>query len=95
MLKGPTGSGKTEIARRLAKLTNSPFVRVEATKYTEVGYVGKDVSTIIQDLAKIGVNNYKTRMEKVLKELSETVKNEVYLQILDAMVGESLPEELK
>jgi len=95
LLKGPTGSGKTEIARRLAKLTNSPFVRVEATKYTEVGYVGKDVSTIIQDLAKIGVNNYKTRMEKVLKELSETVKNEVYLQILDAMVGESLPEELK
>lgn len=79
----------------MAKLTNSPFVRVEATKYTEVGYVGKDVSTIIQDLAKIGVNNYKTRMEKVLKELSETVKNEVYLQILDAMVGESLPEELK
>ena len=48
LLKGPTGSGKTEIARRLAKLTNSPFLRVEATKYTEVGYVGKDVSTIIQ-----------------------------------------------
>lgn len=49
LLKGPTGSGKTEIARRLAKLTNSPFLRVEATKYTEVGYVGKDVSSIVQD----------------------------------------------
>jgi ATP-dependent protease Clp ATPase subunit len=48
LLKGPTGSGKTEIARRLAKLTNSPFLRVEATKYTEVGYVGKDVSSIVQ-----------------------------------------------
>jgi ATP-dependent HslUV protease ATP-binding subunit HslU len=49
LIKGPTGSGKTEIARRLARLTESPFLRVEATKYTEVGYVGKDVSTIIQD----------------------------------------------
>lgn len=62
LLKGPTGSGKTEIARRLARLTNAPFLRVEATKYTEVGYVGKDVSSIIQDLAKIGVSNYKAKM---------------------------------
>jgi len=58
-LKGPTGSGKTEIARRLAKLTNSPFIRVEATKYTEIGYVGKDVSSIIQDKYL-----YKTKFSK-------------------------------
>lgn len=50
LISGPTGSGKTELARRLAKLTNAPFIRVEATKFTEVGYVGKDVNTIIQDM---------------------------------------------
>ena len=49
LIQGPTGSGKSEIARRLAKLTDAPFLRVEATKYTEVGYVGKDVSSIIED----------------------------------------------
>lgn len=49
LISGPTGCGKTEIARRLAKLTRSPFLRVEATKFTEVGYIGKDVSSIIED----------------------------------------------
>ena len=49
LISGSTGSGKTEIARRLAKLTRSPFLRVEATKFTEVGYIGKDVSSIIED----------------------------------------------
>ena len=51
ILKGPTGVGKTEIARRLAKLVNAPFIKVEATKYTEVGYVGRDVESMIRDLA--------------------------------------------
>src|SRR5688500_6621298 len=55
LMIGPTGVGKTEIARRLAKLANAPFVKVEATKFTEVGYVGKDVDTIIRDLADAAV----------------------------------------
>ena len=55
LMIGPTGVGKTEIARRLAKLANAPFIKVEATKFTEVGYVGKEVETIIRDLADIAV----------------------------------------
>ena len=53
ILKGPTGVGKTEIARRLAKLVNAPFVKVEATKYTEVGYVGRDVESMVRDLESV------------------------------------------
>src|ERR1700710_539036 len=55
LMIGPTGVGKTEIARRLARLADAPFVKVEATKFTEVGYVGKDVDTIIRDLADIAI----------------------------------------
>src|SRR5579884_4501720 len=55
LMIGPTGVGKTEIARRLAKLANAPFVKVEATKFTEVGYVGRDVESIIRDLAEIAI----------------------------------------
>jgi ATP-dependent HslUV protease ATP-binding subunit HslU len=55
LMIGPTGVGKTEIARRLAKLADAPFIKVEATKFTEVGYVGRDVDTIIRDLIDIGV----------------------------------------
>src|SRR5215831_12046996 len=54
---GPTGVGKTEIARRLAKLTNSPFLKVEASKFTEVGYVGRDVESMIRDLVEIAIDN--------------------------------------
>ena len=54
-MKGPTGVGKTEIARRLAKLVKSPFVKVEATKFTEVGYVGRDVESMIRDLVEVAV----------------------------------------
>src|SRR5512138_1630602 len=57
LMIGPTGVGKTEIARRLARLANAPFIKVEATKFTEVGYVGRDVETIIRDLAEIAVKN--------------------------------------
>ena len=55
LMIGPTGVGKTEIARRLARLADAPFIKVEATKFTEVGYVGKDVDTIIRDLADVAV----------------------------------------
>ena len=54
---GPTGVGKTEIARRLAKLANSPFLKVEASKFTEVGYVGRDVESMIRDLVEIAIDN--------------------------------------
>ena len=57
LMIGPTGVGKTEIARRLAKLVNAPFVKVEATKFTEVGYVGRDVESIVKDLADVAVKD--------------------------------------
>ena len=63
LMIGPTGVGKTEIARRLAKLANAPFIKVEATKFTEVGYVGKEVETIIRDLADIAVKMTKKRSD--------------------------------
>lgn len=76
LLKGPTGSGKTQLARRLARLTDSPFIRVEATKYTEVGYVGKDVSSIIQDKylynPKFSKDRYQQLQEQVGKGLQGT-----------------------
>src|SRR5881396_165420 len=55
LMIGPTGVGKTEIARRLAKLANAPFIKVEATKFTEVGYVGRDVEQIVRDLVEVGI----------------------------------------
>ena len=62
LMIGPTGVGKTEISRRLAKLADAPFVKVEATKFTEVGYVGRDVEQIIRDLVEISINNTKEKM---------------------------------
>ena len=59
LMIGPTGVGKTEIARRLAKLTNSPFIKVEASKYTEVGYVGRDVESMVRDLVELSQNMLK------------------------------------
>jgi len=64
LMIGPTGVGKTEIARRLAKLSNSPFLKVEATKFTEVGYVGRDVESMIRDLTHIAVQMIKSEEEK-------------------------------
>ena len=82
LMIGPTGVGKTEIARRLAKLCGAPFLKVEATKYTEVGYVGRDVESMIRDLMSVGVKDVKAEMEEELKEKSEAVVEERILDLL-------------
>ena len=83
LLIGPTGVGKTEIARRLAQLSGSPFLKVEATKFTEVGYVGKNVDSMVRDLVEIAVNMVK---QEKIKEVEYKVKDLVNERILDAMV---------
>ncbi len=80
---GPTGVGKTEIARRLAKLVKAPFVKVEATKFTEVGYVGKDVESIIRDLANISYSMVEKEMAKEVSKVAEKAAEE---KILDAIL---------
>lgn len=75
LMIGPTGVGKTEVARRLAKLANAPFIKVEATKFTEVGYVGRDVDSIIRDLIEVAIKNQKSEMKKkFLKKLKNMLR---------------------
>ena len=71
LMIGPTGVGKTEIARRLARLANAPFIKIEATKFTEVGYVGRDVETIIRDLAEIAIKNGREEAMKAVRIRAE------------------------
>ena len=82
LMIGSTGCGKTEIARRLAKLCGAPFLKVEATKYTEVGYVGRDVESMVRDLMAVGYNDVKAEMEESLKEKSVSIVEEKLLDLL-------------
>ncbi|PYO49562.1 MAG: HslU--HslV peptidase ATPase subunit, partial [Candidatus Rokuibacteriota bacterium] len=79
---GPTGVGKTEIARRLAKLAQAPFVKVEASKYTEVGYVGRDVESMIRDLTELGVNMVKAELTAQVQEKAERLAEDRLLDLL-------------
>jgi ATP-dependent HslUV protease ATP-binding subunit HslU len=83
LMIGPTGVGKTEIARRLARLANAPFIKVEATKFTEVGYVGRDVETIIRDLAEIAIKNGREQAMKSVRLRAEDAAED---RILDALL---------
>ncbi|NCN04237.1 MAG: ATP-dependent protease ATPase subunit HslU [Spirochaetales bacterium] len=85
---GPTGVGKTEIARRLSKLTGAPFIKVEATKYTEVGYVGRDVESMIRDLMLVAVNMVKQEMQSTVKEAAARRAEEEVLDLLLPGSGE-------
>src|SRR5499425_2132797 len=84
LMIGPTGVGKTEIARRLARLVDAPFIKVEATKFTEVGYVGRDVDTIIRDLAEISVKQTREHAMRSVRTRAEEVAED---RILDVLVG--------
>ena len=87
LMIGPTGSGKTEIARRLAKLTESPFIKVEATKYTEVGYHGKDVDEIIDDIVRITVKRFKSNLIDLTEKMKPEVEEIILNQLLDIFLG--------
>jgi ATP-dependent HslUV protease ATP-binding subunit HslU len=82
LMIGPTGVGKTEIARRLAKLSNSPFVKVEASKFTEVGYVGRDVDSIVRDLVEAAVDMVRREKQEEVKEKAEAAVEERLLDLL-------------
>src|SRR3979490_1497473 len=88
LMIGPTGVGKTEIARRLAKLAQAPFLKVEATKFTEVGYVGRDVEQIVRDLLEVGIALVRSAKRKEVEAQAEAKAEE---RVLTALAGSSSP----
>lgn len=92
LMIGPTGVGKTEIARRLAKLANAPFIKVEATKFTEIGYVGRDVEQIIRDLVEISIHSQREKSRLSVKERALILAEE---KIIDALVGKTASPETR
>jgi ATP-dependent HslUV protease ATP-binding subunit HslU len=89
LMIGPTGVGKTEVARRLARLAEAPFIKVEATKFTEVGYVGRDVESIVRDLIEIAVHAAREKQRATLLPKAEIAAEE---RVIDALVGEAASE---
>ena len=89
LMIGPTGVGKTEISRRLARLANAPFIKVEATKFTEVGYVGRDVEQIVRDLVEIAITMQREKSRKEVMTRAELAAED---RVLDALVGEHASE---
>ena len=92
LMIGPTGVGKTEIARRLARLAEAPFLKVEATKFTEVGYVGRDVEQIVRDLVEIAIHMVRDRQRKAVAAKAELAAEE---RVLDALVGQKASAETR
>ena len=82
LMIGPTGVGKTEISRRLAKLANAPFIKVEATKFTEVGYVGRDVESIVRDLVDAAIKQTREQEKEKVRHRAEDAAEEKILDIL-------------
>ncbi|WP_417515944.1 ATP-dependent protease ATPase subunit HslU [Minwuia sp.] len=92
LMIGPTGVGKTEISRRLAKLAEAPFIKIEATKFTEVGYVGRDVEQIVRDLVEMAISLVREKKRREVKAKAEIAAEE---RVLDALVGESASKDTR
>jgi ATP-dependent HslUV protease ATP-binding subunit HslU len=92
LMIGPTGVGKTEIARRLARLAQAPFIKVEATKFTEVGYVGRDVEQIVRDLIEVAIHQTRERMRKDVTAKAELAAEE---RVVTALVGENASNDTR